>query len=61
MALGQDPVNEQVTPIRHTGLTWVAEWAKYAMNRSIGRPGADLYMDRQLNLALVRLIEVAGE
>ena len=25
------------------------------------RPGADLYMDRQLNLALVRLIEVAGE
>jgi dienelactone hydrolase len=42
--LGTDPVNEQVTPIRHTNLAYVAEWAKYAMNRSIGRPGADLYL-----------------
>jgi dipeptidyl aminopeptidase/acylaminoacyl peptidase len=42
--LGNDPVNEQVTPIRHTGLAYVAEWSKYAMNRSIGRPGADLYL-----------------
>jgi dipeptidyl aminopeptidase/acylaminoacyl peptidase len=42
--LGTDPINEQVTPIRRTGLTWVAEWSKYAMARSIGRPGCDLYV-----------------
>jgi dipeptidyl aminopeptidase/acylaminoacyl peptidase len=42
--LGSDPINEQVTPIRHTNLASVAEWSKYAMNRSIGRPGADLYL-----------------
>jgi esterase/lipase len=42
--LGQDPINEQVTPIRHTNLAYVAEWSKYAMERSIGRPAADLYL-----------------
>jgi dienelactone hydrolase len=42
--LGQDPVNEQVTPIPHSNLAYVAEWSKYAMNRTIGRPGADLYL-----------------
>jgi dipeptidyl aminopeptidase/acylaminoacyl peptidase len=44
VVLGQDPVNEQVTPIRRSNLASVAEWAKYAMNRSIGRPGSDLYV-----------------
>jgi acetyl esterase/lipase len=42
--LGTDPINEQVTPIRHTDAAWAAEWSKYAMNRSIGRPGSDLYL-----------------
>ena len=42
--LGSDPVTEQVTPIRHTNLAYATEWSKYAMNRSIGRPGADLYL-----------------
>ncbi|MFB3852766.1 MAG: prolyl oligopeptidase family serine peptidase [Vicinamibacterales bacterium] len=42
--LGKDFVNEQVTPIPGTMLASVAEWSKYAMNRSIGRPGADLYL-----------------
>jgi hypothetical protein len=42
--LGDDPIEEQVTPIRHTGFAWIAEWSKYAMNRSIGRPAADLYL-----------------
>jgi dipeptidyl aminopeptidase/acylaminoacyl peptidase len=40
--LGKDLANEQVTPIRRTALGYVAEWSKYAMNRSIGRPAADL-------------------
>ncbi|HUL74440.1 MAG TPA: prolyl oligopeptidase family serine peptidase [Vicinamibacterales bacterium] len=35
---------ETVTPIRHTNLAYVAEWAAYAMDRSIGRPAADLYV-----------------
>ncbi|MGA2260916.1 MAG: prolyl oligopeptidase family serine peptidase [Acidobacteriota bacterium] len=42
--LGKDPVNEDVRPIAHTKLAWVAEWSKYAMNRTIGRPAADLYL-----------------
>jgi dipeptidyl aminopeptidase/acylaminoacyl peptidase len=42
--LGKDMVNEQVTPIRHTNLAYVAEWTKYAFNRTIGRPAADLYL-----------------
>ncbi len=42
--LGKDPTSEQVTPIPHTALAYVAEWSKYAMNRSIGRPGADLFV-----------------
>jgi dienelactone hydrolase len=40
--LGKDLANEQVTPIRRTALGYVAEWSKYGMNRSIGRPAADL-------------------
>jgi dipeptidyl aminopeptidase/acylaminoacyl peptidase len=42
--LGKDLVNEQVTPIRRTNLAYVAEWSKYAFNRTIGRPAADLYL-----------------
>lgn len=42
--LGQDPINERVVPIPHTGLASVLEWSKYAMARSIGRIGADLYL-----------------
>ena len=35
---------ELVTPVRRSGQALVREWAAYAMNRSIGRPGADLYL-----------------
>jgi len=42
--LGKDPVNEQVTPIRKSNFAYVAEWSKYAFNRTIGRPAADLYL-----------------
>jgi dipeptidyl aminopeptidase/acylaminoacyl peptidase len=40
--LAKDVWNEQVTPIRRTGFGYVAEWSAYAMNRTIGRPAADL-------------------
>jgi dienelactone hydrolase/Tol biopolymer transport system component len=42
--LGKDLANEDVRPIRRTNLAWVAEWSKYAFNRTIGRPAADLYL-----------------
>ena len=42
--LGKDLINEQVVPIAHTRLAYVVEWSKYAMERSIGRMGADLYL-----------------
>ena len=42
--LGKDIANEHVTPIRHTNLAYVAEWSKYAFDRTIGRPAADLYL-----------------
>ena len=42
--LGMDPIEEQVTPIKYSDQTYVAEWSKYSMERSIGRPGADLFL-----------------
>jgi dienelactone hydrolase len=42
--LGQDLIDERVTPIPNTNLAYVAEWSKYAMERSIGRPAADIYL-----------------
>jgi hypothetical protein len=35
---------EQVTPIKHTNLAYAADWKEYAMDRSIGRPAADIYL-----------------
>ena len=42
--LGLDPVHEEVTPLRSGRSALVAEWSKYAFNRTIGRPAADLYL-----------------
>jgi dipeptidyl aminopeptidase/acylaminoacyl peptidase len=42
--LGQDLIEERVSPIPHTDFAFVAEWSKYAFERSIGRTGADLYL-----------------
>lgn len=39
--LGRD-FQERVTPIRHQNLAVAASWTPYAMDRSIGRPAADL-------------------
>lgn len=35
---------EQVTPLKHSNLGYAAEWKEYAMDRSIGRPAADIYL-----------------
>ncbi len=37
-------LTEQVTPIKHRNLAVAAEWKEYAMDRSIGRPAADIYL-----------------
>jgi len=36
--------NEQITPIKHQNLAWVADWQAYALDRTIGRPTADIYL-----------------
>jgi dipeptidyl aminopeptidase/acylaminoacyl peptidase len=36
--------NEQVTPIKHQNLAWAADWQAYALDRTIGRPAADIYL-----------------
>lgn len=35
---------EQVAPVRRTQLAYAASWKDYAMDRTIGRPAADLYL-----------------
>src|SRR5271163_3261937 len=37
-------VTEQVTPLKHRNLAYAAEWKDYALERSIGRPEADIYL-----------------
>jgi dipeptidyl aminopeptidase/acylaminoacyl peptidase len=39
--LGHD-LTGQVTPLKHQSLAYATEWKAYAMDRSIGRPAADL-------------------
>jgi dipeptidyl aminopeptidase/acylaminoacyl peptidase len=39
--LGKD-LNERVTPLKHQSLAVSADWSAYAMDRSIGRPAADI-------------------
>ncbi len=35
-------VTEQITPLKHSNLAYAAEWKDYALERSIGRPFADI-------------------
>jgi dipeptidyl aminopeptidase/acylaminoacyl peptidase len=37
-------LTENVTPIKHRNLAFAAEWKEYALDRSIGRPSADIYL-----------------
>jgi dienelactone hydrolase len=41
--LGQER-DEQVTPLKYQKLGYVTNWTAYAMERTIGRPAADLYL-----------------
>jgi dipeptidyl aminopeptidase/acylaminoacyl peptidase len=41
--LGQER-DEQVTPLKYQKLGYVTNWAAYSMERTIGRPAADLYL-----------------
>ncbi len=41
--LAKEPT-EQVTPVKHQRFAYAANWTAYAMDRSIGRPAADLYL-----------------
>jgi dipeptidyl aminopeptidase/acylaminoacyl peptidase len=41
--LGQER-DEQVTPLKRQKLGYVTNWSAYAMDRTIGRPSADLYL-----------------
>jgi dipeptidyl aminopeptidase/acylaminoacyl peptidase len=41
VALGKD-LDERVTPLKHQSLAVSADWSAYAMERSIGRPAADI-------------------
>lgn len=41
--LGKD-LTEQVTPIKHQKLAYATNWTAFAMERTIGRPAADLYL-----------------
>jgi dipeptidyl aminopeptidase/acylaminoacyl peptidase len=45
--LGKE-LTEQVTPIKRQQAAYAANWSAYAMERSIGRPAADIYL---MNLA----------
>ncbi|MGA2195806.1 MAG: hypothetical protein ABSH40_11090, partial [Bryobacteraceae bacterium] len=42
--LSQEEITEQVTPLKHSKLAYAEEWKEYAMDRSIGRPAADIYL-----------------
>ncbi len=37
-------LTEQVTPLKHQKVAYATDWTSYAMQRSIGRPAADLYL-----------------
>src|SRR5438270_398224 len=42
--LGQSLTLEQVTPLPHQNLAYAAEWKEWGLERSIGRPAANLYV-----------------
>ena len=40
--LSSSETTEQVMPLKHRNLAWAADWKEYALERSIGRPEADI-------------------
>jgi dipeptidyl aminopeptidase/acylaminoacyl peptidase len=42
--LGESLTTEQVAPFKHRKLAYATEWKEWALERSIGRPAADIYL-----------------
>jgi dipeptidyl aminopeptidase/acylaminoacyl peptidase len=49
--------DEQIDPMRHGHTAVVAEWSKYAMDRTIGRPAADMYLEDELTATRTKLVD----
>ncbi|HEX6976582.1 MAG TPA: prolyl oligopeptidase family serine peptidase [Vicinamibacterales bacterium] len=54
--LAKEPT-EQVTPLKRQKLAYVASWAPYAMERTIGRPAADLALIDLATGARTKLVD----
>ncbi|OFW05393.1 MAG: hypothetical protein A3H96_07875 [Acidobacteria bacterium RIFCSPLOWO2_02_FULL_67_36] len=54
--LGKEPL-EQVTPLKRQSLAYVANWSAYAMDRTIGRPAADVALVDLATGARTRLVD----
>ena len=48
---------EQVTPLKHQALAYAASWAPYAMERTIGRPSADIALVDTATGARTRIVD----
>jgi acetyl esterase/lipase len=59
--LGKDPVNEEVSPVKRAPVAYVAEWSKYAMARTIGRPAADLYLQDLKTGARTKILDAIDD
>jgi dipeptidyl aminopeptidase/acylaminoacyl peptidase len=48
--------DESIEPLRHGHNAVVAEWSKYAMDRTIGRPAADMYLEDETTAARTPIV-----
>jgi len=53
--------DESVTPMRRGNTAFVAEWSKYAMDRTIGRPSADTYLENMTTGARTKIKDNINE
>lgn len=49
--------DESIDPMRHGHFAVVAEWSHYAMDRTIGRPAADMYLEDELTGTRTELVD----
>ncbi len=59
--LGTESATEQITLLKHRNLAYAQEWKEYAMERSIGRPYADIYLVDVANGQRTKLKEKLSE
>ena len=48
--------DESIDPLRHGHNAVVAEWSKYAIDRTIGRPAADMYLEDETTAARTPIV-----